>query len=699
MRVEQLQNIDESQVFSFEENFPTLFAGKGDNGASQPSSEGKHDLLQALIGAGEAAYHWDIASDTITWSSNASDVLGCPKESIATGRLYANLLEAENLTSRFETVMYSQSQDHGQGVPFQIEYVFRAHGRANSVATRLEDNGRWTAAADGTPKQAYGTVRRVDERHSRDQHLSFLGINDPKTGMMNRGRMTAALTEAINGASKSGGSCALAIVSINHLNLVNNAYGYDVADEVIVAAGLRLKQVMRMGDDIARYSGSKFGIILHTCTDKELKFALSRFLATIRDSVIETSRGPVWITIAIGAAVLPAHGETASLAIAHAEEALSEARQSPSGDYVLYQRSESREADRAFNAHCAAELVKCLGDDSFRLAYQPIVDAKTRLPKMHEALLRVRNGETQELLNAAHLIPLAERLGLVRLIDRAVLQLVVHELEANPELNLSMNISGSSVSDPYWNDQLLDVLKSNSAVASRLTMEISEEVALGDLKSARKFIDSLRETGTSVAIDQFGKRFAAVRHLRELPINAVKLDGSLCRNPTTNPENEYLVKTILDLSNKFNITTVAEWIETPEAADQLTAWGANHLQGHYLGLPILSQNWAEKISSEATPKAELQPELAAPEAVQIEMPSLALPTIEAHTTVEPVLEVDVAVEQVAVVEPLAEPEPTPQSFLDFSEIDDSIAKLRNALDGLTSSAPPVAQKAQSTDAA
>ena len=230
---------------------------------------------------------------------------GCEPQSSAAAAPSPQMLDADNFTSRYDTVMRSKARDEGAGVPFQIEYLFRPQGRIGTQAIWLEDCGRWFAGDDGRPAEVYGIVRRIDDRHRRDQHLSFLGNCDPLTGMMNRGRMAEALGEAITVAERDRLSCAFAVAAINNLAVVNDAYGFEIADEVIVAVGRRLRQVMRTGDAIARYSGSKFGIILNNCNEEELRIAAERLLNVARESVIETERGPVWAMLSIGGVICP----------------------------------------------------------------------------------------------------------------------------------------------------------------------------------------------------------------------------------------------------------------------------------------------------------------------------------------------------------------------------------------------------------
>ena len=683
-----------NQIFDFTESFDELVTQPPMESPSRNPEATADDLRQALTAAGEAAYRWNIESDEIVWSANAATVLGCPLTAITTGKQFANLLDHENVTTRYETVMNTRARDSGQGVPFQIEYLFRSQGRQNAKAIWLEDMGRWQAGTDGLPQVVFGTVKQIDARHHRDQHLSFLGNCDPLTGMMNRGRMSEALNEAISVAKKHGGNCAFVIADINNLSLVNEAYGFDVADEVIVAAAQRLRQIMRVGDGIARYSGGKFGIILNDCSEPDLEVALSRFLAIIRDNVIETGRGPVWAALSVGAISLPTDAEDASSAVSRAEEALNEAHKLSSDGFVVYKPSERRTTERALNARCATEIVKCLKQDRFKLAFQPIINAKTKKADFHEALLRMQDVETGELIVASHLIPIAEHLGLVRLVDRAVMQLIIQSLHAYPQAHLSMNVSGITATDPFWYNQLLDVISANGEAASRLTIEITETVALNDLKTTRNFVEKLRVAGCSVAIDDFGAGYTSFRHMRELPVNILKLDGSFCRNVGTNQDNEYMVRSLIDLSAKFNLKTVAEWVETEADAEALSSWGIDYLQGNHLGEASIIVPWTESKAN----RFALEPEAI----FSVQLPELT-PTPEAQSApaeplfTEPLFLTEA--ESIALETP-AETHSTME--LDFTDIDHSIANLRAALDDLSKaqSAPePIAAEITERDAA
>ncbi len=654
------------------------------------------DIQRAIKSASEATYKWIIVSDEISWSENTSEILGCPISAVRSGKLFASLLDADNFTTRYETVMNSKSRDDGTGVPYHIEYMFRSEGRGREKSVWVEDQGRWFAGSDGNPAEAYGTIRPIDERHRRDQHLNFLGNCDPLTGMMNRGRMTEALGEAISVAVKDKRNCAFAIAAVNNLSVMNEAYGFDVADEVIVALGRRLRQVMRAGDGIARFSGGKFGIILNECDQAELRIALERFMSIVRDSVIETKHGPVWAMLSIGAVSLPDHASDANAATAKAEEALSEATRQPSDGYVVFKPSDLRSNERALNARCATEIVQCLKEERFKLAFQPIVNAASGEVAMHEALLRMEDNASGELIAASHLVPIAENLGLVRLIDRAVMQMIMKTLNTYPDSRLSMNVSGTTAMDPRWHSQLLEILTANADVAERLTVEVTETVALSNVPSTRQFVESLRKLGTSVAIDDFGAGFTSFRNLRDLPVNMIKLDGSFCQDLRNNHENEYIVRSLIDLAGKFKIKTVAEWVQHEEDADALRSWGVDYLQGNLIGQASIVLPWAANQSSvfslnfNSVPAVKPQIVSVRPEEAHI----IAFDPINSDLCNQPEpfeqFEVDDAAleassetlepeEKVRELETGVE-EPQPDLIeLQFSEIDDSISTLRQTL--------------------
>jgi diguanylate cyclase (GGDEF)-like protein len=694
--------------------------------------------VRALGLAGQVCYRWDITTDTITWSANTKQALGFDPAQVTTSRHFAALMDSENYFSRYDTVMRSTQRDNGDGVSYEIEYRLKQNTTNGTANTWVEDHGCWFAGPDGNPIEAIGIMRVADDRHQRDQQMNFLSNCDPLTGMMNRVRMGDALGEAISVATTDKLPCAFAIVAVNNLDVMNEAYGFEVADEVIVALGQRLRQVMRMGDGIARYSGSKFGVILNNCKPDELNAALERFMRAVRDSVIETKMGPVWALLSIGAVSLPALGDNATTAIAHAEEALSEAFRLPGDGYVTFTSSDERKSRRLLNARCATEIVNCLRDGLFKLAFQPIFNAKTGEVVMHEALLRMVDT-TGALITAGHLVPIAERLGLIRLIDRAVLQLALRTLQTYSDARLSVNISATTVTDPRWNAQLLDIIAATPEPASRLVVEITETAALDNLETSHDFVVALRELGCGVALDDFGAGYTSYRNLKELSLTHIKLDGSFCCNLSEGGENRTFVVSMVELAQAFGLNVIAEWVDTEEDARILKSIGVDSLQGNMLGEASIIAPWKNLLASSfqiettnldpvdashfqhvvpdiTSPKqsdgewietevvalpstqseikiqsyapvstgdvADLDDETLAAEIAQLEQPSETTTTLspaDYAITMEPLVETALA----EIDEPIAEEVNAEDTFEDLNfDMDDNLSKLRAALSEL-----------------
>lgn len=564
-----------------------------------------NDFLQAVQAANQVVYVWDIASDQLLWSENASRVLGIPDVSqVGTGRRFAGLLDPDNMTSRYETVMNSSLVDEGEGVPLQLQYRIFPAGRETECALWVEDTGRWYVGPDGGPARVLGVLSNIQERYEHEQQLNYLSRYDQLTGLMNRERLAEGLGDVIANAEQHRLSCAFMLAAVDNLAMVNDAYGFDVADQVIAVVSQRLRGALRAGDTIGRYAGNKLGIILSNCTEGEMQVAAQRLLRSVRDAVVETDAGPVSATISIGGLVLPKHAESSDGAMLRAEESLDLAKAKHRDTFVAYKTSHSRESIRKRNISVADEIVSALNGRRLAIAYQPIIDAKSGTAALYECLLRLVKPDG-EVVSAGHFIPVAEQLGLVRLIDHRVLELAVEAIEDSPEANLSINISGMTATDPRWFANLTAYISAHRKAAERLTVEITETVALRDLEEISKFISNMRDMGCQVAIDDFGAGYTSFHNLKTLAVDMVKLDGSFCVRLSENKDNQFFVRTLIDLARNFNLRTVAEWVEDEKDAALLIDMGVDYLQGFHYGAAALEKPWLDGTDPQRTNFATL----------------------------------------------------------------------------------------------
>jgi len=541
-----------------------------------------------LASLGQAAFVWDIPTDVIVWSDHAGAVFtDIPLAQLSRGAEFARLIEPEQ--SVRSDVLLQSSPVHGEdGTPYRIEYGVRISSAVALIW--IEETGRWFAGADGRPSRVQGIVRINNERHARDEHLLKLSQHDPLTGALNRTHLIAALAEALEEAHRFRFSCAFMLVSIDHLARINEAFGFDVADSVILEIAQRIRARLRGGDVLGRFSGNKFGLILKNCSVDDMTIAAERFLDGVRDEVVPTTSGPVAVTISIGAISVPRHARSADEAINRAHETLDAAKRRRAGSFATWRPNIERDAQRRVNIRVTDEIVTALNERRIVTAFEPVVRTSTRDAAFYECLVRMEQDDGRVLL-APDIVPVAERLGLIRLVDHRVLELVVAELANAPDAKLSLNISPDTTMDPVWWASIESMMRAHPGVAERLIVEITETLEIQDIDDLRGFVTRLKDFGSRIAIDDFGAGYTSFRNLRKLGVDIVKIDGAFVQNLARSSDDRAFVQSLLELAQRLKIQTVAEWVQDEESAGLLQEWGCDYIQGRLIGLASATRPW------------------------------------------------------------------------------------------------------------
>jgi len=549
---------------------------------------GVPDAAAIAASIGEVAYEWRIDSDELTWSGNAAAVLGLDAAAIATGRVFAQHVEADSGQSRAEAVSADQPVPGAAGAPYRLEYGLKHPGGATLW---LEDSGRWFAGADGKPARAHGIIRVINERHEREAKLLQAARYDALTGEMNRAYLTEVLSATLDDTLRHRGSCGFLLVAIDRLGRLNEAYGFDVTEEVIAKVVRRIRARLRGKDFLGRYSGNKFGVILTQCSPDEFSVAAERLLEGVREDNVATAVGPVAASISIGGVTAPRYARTAQEVISRAQEALHGARSRRQGSFLAYRPNLEREALRRDSARATDVIVSALNERRVMLAYEPVVTTKGRKLGFYECLMRIERPDGR-IIHAHDIFPVAERLGLVGMLDHRVLELVVSELSAAPDLRVSVNVSPASTVDPGWWLGLGALLRANASAAQRLIIEITETAAIHDVDDTRGFVTRVKDLGCRIAIDDFGAGHTSFRSLRKLGVDIIKIDGAFVQNLTKSEDDRAFVQTMVDLGRRLKLQSVAEWVQDEEAAKLLADWGCDYLQGALVGLASPERPWA-----------------------------------------------------------------------------------------------------------
>jgi len=550
-------------------------------------------LTTALEAAGDVAYSWDLDGDRLEWSGRLATVQFDFTAETPSGRSFANRIHPEDLVQRQLALA-----EHFDGeAPFDCEYRLR-----DSVGGFVWVHERGQARRDGVdrPQFMLGVIRGIGDRKAQQTRLERLANFDELTGHFNKSRLREAVDQIIAANQRTGSPAAFLSVGIDNMTMINDMFGHEAADTVLIEIGRRLDSCLRVCDPIGRLGGDRFGTVLQHCPEENVGSAAEKILAAVSATPVMTERGPIYATVSIGSAAFPDQGLTSYDVITRAESALGEAKRAGRDCHSHYRMTgEQRERQRR-SLSISEEVRSALREERILFAFQPVVSAETEEVDHYECLLRMRTPDGR-IVSASEFVPVIEQLGFIRLIDRYVLDKVVEELSAHPEVRLGFNISGLTAADRPWLRALVLQLRNRPDIAARLIVEITETAALYDIEESGRFVAALRHAGCSVALDDFGAGHTSLRHLQSLAVDTVKIDGSFIHNLAGNPDNQVFLRHLLGLAKGFGFQTVAECVATAEDAAILRREGVGMLQGHYFGHPSLERPW---LASEPSPALE-----------------------------------------------------------------------------------------------
>ena len=549
-------------------------------------------LLDGTRDLGEATYAWNIETDVMTWGLEATHIFGVREmAALSSGTAFATLIDQASPHSRHAEVFESERCDQGTGVSFSTRYLVNP---APGLRFWIEDTGRWFANEKGRPRLVHGVCRRVLAPTSEEIALVTKRHFDPTTGALTRADFCNALGDAIVTSARDPRGLVLMMVAVDDLAQLNKTYGYHIGDEIIAAIVRRLRGLVRRRDILGRYATNKIGIVLAPSLADHMEFVANRLASAIRGVPIDTSAGPIPASVHIGGVAVPRDAKTAIEALHACEEALTDAQDRTDQAFLAFSGDPETRAKRSSNRESTDTVLTALNDRRIELAFQPIVRSGSGEVAMYEALVRMTSPEG-ELMGAGTIVPVAERLGFLHLIDHRVMELALETLRRRRDIQLTVNVGVDTALHPDWMAAFQAHLAIDKSVAQRLVVEITETSLIEDVQGAQRLIEAIKDCGARVAIDDFGAGHTSFRNMRLLPIDILKIDGTFIKNLARSEDDRFFVQTLLQLARHLRIETVAEWVQDEETASLLTSWRVEYLQGDFVG--VATQDLPEPKSS------------------------------------------------------------------------------------------------------
>ncbi len=545
-------------------------------------SEGRFRDIAAVA----ADWFWECDATlrcTGTWGRHR-DLLGVGESALVDEHLpaliAAHAVDMES-AERFRIEMAAQAELD------DVEVRWR---RTDGAVRVLRISARPVFDGDQVFRGYRGAARDSTGEYRLARRLTYQARHDALTGLLSRRELERRLQRLIGDEAPS--EHAMCYLDLDQFKVINDTCGHVAGDELLRQIAATLSARVHHRDTLARLGGDEFAVLMEHCplvqaerVAGEMRAAIAAFRFRWEDKIFN-------LAVSIGVVAIDArHGQTLSDVLRAADAACYLAKEEGRNRVHVYRPDDTELTRRFGEMHWVAEISGALDEDRFELMYQTIapLDPASATGRHFEVLVRMRSPDGQ-LIPPGAFLPAAERYNLAGRLDWWVVEHTLAWLEAHPDaladLHLcSINLSGQSLVDDGFMTALLGCIDSSAVPAAKLCFEITETAAIGNLASARHFVETLRARGCSVALDDFGSGLSSFGYLKDLPIDYLKIDGVFVKHMASDPIDRAMVKSINEIGHVMGKRTVAEFVEDEAILECLREIGVDHVQGYGIDRP------------------------------------------------------------------------------------------------------------------
>lgn len=507
----------------------------------------------------------------------------------------------------------------GDGTPIRVDQSALAQAYSEGNELKGYETVFWRRSGESLPVECsvvplaigarrQGSVvvfRDISDRKSTDQ-LRWELLHDDVTGVGNRRHLVQCISQELERRRDKSGYSAILYIDLDRYSLVAEAAGEHAARRVLADVAAALKQRLREDDQVARLDHDHFAMLLAGVQLENLFSIAESFRELISEVSYHTKTRRLNVTASIGVSILSQETPSAEYVVEHARLACQQSKRR-GGDQtqIFVPESDSRIAHELDSAW-AERIREALAEDRFVLLAQPIVTFAADKPstelvarggwrlnkndgkeRLFELLLRMV-GRDGQWISPGVFMPLAERVGLMSKVDMWVISRAlrfVAEIKDSNVIAVTINLSNRTLQDPEALKHIEALIASSGVDASRLIFEVTETSEIGSLHAARRFILALRKLGCRFALDDFGTGFSSISHLKYLPVDFVKIEGSFIANIESSEIDQKVVTSMIAMAHSLGLRVIAEHVANEEAQTWVQRCGADLAQGHWFGEP------------------------------------------------------------------------------------------------------------------
>lgn len=437
----------------------------------------------------------------------------------------------------------------------------------------------------------------MSEAVAMASQMDYLARHDALTGLLNRYEFDQCLKEALKGARLENERHVLFYMDLDQFKVVNDTSGHLAGDELLKLLSQVLQKKVRNGDTLARLGGDEFGVLLKNCDlnqawqlSKKLQRAVRNFRFHIEDRTFS-------VGVSIGIVEITAHSQGGDVnVLSLADSACFLAKEEGRNRIHIYHQNDEDLARQHGEMQWVSRIQKALEQDLLEIFCQRIVPVgRSNKSTAHVEVLVRMVGENGETIPPGAFIPAAEHYNLMSELDRWVINHTFAWLRDNRQSMANMitaiNISGQSLGDEHFLTDLIAMLSLYDITASSICFEITETAAVGNLSSAVSFIKDLKSLGCKFALDDFGSGMSSFAYLKNLPVDYLKIDGSLVKDIATDAVNFSMVEAINRVGRVMGLQTIAEFVENQAILEKLEEIGVDYAQGFGVARPVSSKHF------------------------------------------------------------------------------------------------------------
>jgi diguanylate cyclase (GGDEF)-like protein/PAS domain S-box-containing protein len=439
-----------------------------------------------------------------------------------------------------------------------------------------------------------GVKQEITAEQNLYKKIAYQATYDDLTGLLNRREFNEKLKYSVQKAQKYATESVLCYLDLDRFKIVNDTAGHLIGDRLLSELAQLLQSMIRKGDTLGRLGGDEFGLLLEGCSITEAEQICEQLIDTINNYRLKWNNVEFDVGVSIGIVGITNTSTDAAEILSRADVACYQAKNLGRGRvYIVENNHQEVDLEQIQMGHIA-NVSQAIKENRFYLVKQlikPVIDDGQQR-QHYELLLRLKD-RAGNLITPEQFIPIAERYGVITIVDRWVLEATLKSyaqyFAANKAL-VSINLSGASINDERFTNFAINLIKQSQVPGDCLCFEITETAAIAQISRAQKFITAMKNLGVKFALDDFGSGVSSFAYLKNLAVDYLKIDGSLVKNIINEECDRAIVYSINEVAHLMGIKTIAEFVENDQILEHIGKISIDYAQGYIMGRPIEISN-------------------------------------------------------------------------------------------------------------